>query len=166
MDTAEGLSVEERIAALGLALPEPGVVPPGVTLPFSWVRVRGDRAYASGHGPLNRDGTMAPPFGKVPSEVSLEQAQAAAKSATLALIASLHRALGGLERVTAWLTLTGCVNADPSYPQTTLVFNPASELIIDLFGEDRGRHARTALGYAALPFNLPVIVAAEVEISD
>lgn len=157
-------SVENQIASRGLSLPPAGVVPPGVTLPFAWVRVHGDRAFASGHGPLSADGTMQPPFGRVPSEVSLDAAQAAAKAATLALIGALQRAVGSLDRVT-WLSLTGCVNADAGYEQTTLVFNPASELILDLFGSERGQHARTALGYAALPFNLPVIVAAEVALT-
>lgn len=157
-------AVEDRIAARGLNLPPAGVVPPGVTLPFAWVRVHGNRAYASGHGPVAMDGTMMPPFGKVPSEVSLEAAQAAAQMATLALIGALQRTINSLDRI-AWLTLTGCVNADAGYPQTTLVLNPASELILDLFGPDRGQHARTALGYAALPFNMPVIVAAEVALT-
>ena len=157
-------AVEKRIAELGLVLPA-AALPPGVTLPFPWVRLRANRAYASGHGALTADGTMAGPFGKVPTEVSLEQAQESAVNAVLALIGSVQRALGNLDRVGAWLTVTGCVNADSGYPQTTAVFNPASELIHSIFGSDRGQHARTALGYATLPFNVPVIVAAELEIA-
>jgi hypothetical protein len=61
--------------------------------------------------------------------------------------------------------LFGNVNADPGYAQTTLVVNPASELLIDLYGPDAGSHARTAIGMAALPLNLPVILAAEVELT-
>ena len=58
----------------------------------------------------------------------------------------------------------GFVNADPGYPQTTVVLNPFSDLVLDLFGDEVGSHARTAIGVAAVPLNLPVIVAAEVEV--
>ena len=156
--------IDDRVTELGLTLPAMAAVPSGVVLPFSWVRVRGNRAYVSGHGPLNADGTLREPLGKVPSQVSLDQAQDAATAAALAVIGSLQRELGSLDRVTAWLTVNGCVNADAGYAQTTMVLNPASELIVRIFGSDVGEHARTALGYAALPFNVPVIIAAELEI--
>jgi enamine deaminase RidA (YjgF/YER057c/UK114 family) len=68
-------------------------------LPFSWVRVRGDRAYVSGHVPLNPDGSFAEPFGKVGAEVSEEEAYEAARLTALAALASLKRALGDLDRV-------------------------------------------------------------------
>jgi hypothetical protein len=61
--------------------------------------------------------------------------------------------------------VSGYVNAEPGYPQTTAVMNPASELIVDLYGTERGTHARTAIGVAALPLNLPVVIAAEVAIA-
>jgi hypothetical protein len=82
----------------------------------------------------------------------------------LAMLASLKRAIGDLDRV-AWLTVNGFVNADPGYAQTTLVMNPVSELLLELYGPESGGHARIAPGVAALPFNLPVIIAAEVEVS-
>jgi len=157
--------VEQRIEELGLALPEAAKLPAGVTIPFEWVRVRGTRAFISGHGSLAIDGSPAGPFGRVPSEVSLEDAQASAQSAMLAMLGSLKRAIGDLDRVAAWLTISGHVNAEAGYSQTTLVVNPASELLIDLYGTDAGRHARTAIGVAALPLDLPVILAAEVEIA-
>jgi len=157
--------VEQRIQELGLVLPAPAQLPPGVTIPFEWVRVRGPRAFVSGHGSLAVDGSPAGPFGRVPSEVSLEDAQASAQSAMLALLGSLKRAIGDLDRVAAWLTISGHVNAEPGYSQTTLVVNPASELLLDLYGTDAGQHARTAIGVAALPLDLPVILAAEVELA-
>lgn len=67
--------------------------------------------------------------------------------------------------MSAWLTVNGFVNADLGFAQTTLVMNPVSELLLELYGPDSGGHARIAPGVAALPFNLPVIIAAEVEIS-
>ncbi len=125
----------------------------------------GNRAFVSGHGALAADGSPLGPFGKVPSQVSLEDAQASARAATLAMLASLKRAVGELDKVAAWLMVYGNVNADPGYPQTTLVANPASELLVDLYGADAGAHARTAIGMAALPLDLPVILAAEVELA-
>lgn len=156
--------IEVRLAELGLQLPAEPRLPPGVVIPFQWVRVRGNRAFLSGHGALAADGSPSGPFGKVPSEVSLQDAQASARSATLAMFAGLRSALGDLDRVAAWLTINGNINADPGYGQMTLVMNPVSELIIDVWGADAGAHARTAIGVATLPLNLPVIIAAEVEL--
>lgn len=159
------MSVDERLEALGLVLPVQTLLPPGVEIPFQWARVRGNRAFISGHGTLAADGSAAGPFGKVPSEVSLEQAQESARLATLAMLASLRRSLGALDRVSAWLMVSGFVNADPGYPQTTLVINPCSDLILGLYGLERGAHARTAMGVSATPLNLPVVIAAEAEIA-
>ena len=159
------MRVEQRLENLGLVLPREARLPPGVEIPFQWVRVRGDRAFVSGHGALTAEGVPAGPFGKVPSEVSLPQAQESARLATLGILASLRRALGDLDRVTAWLLVNGFVNADPGYESTTLVMNPFSELIVSLFGRAVGDHARTAIGVSTVPLNLPVVIAAEVEIA-
>jgi enamine deaminase RidA (YjgF/YER057c/UK114 family) len=158
------VKVEQRLAELGLELPPPMLLPPGVETPFAWVRIRGDRAYVSGHGALQRDGSPAGPFGEVPGTVSLDDAQNSAGLATLALLASLQRALGDLDRVTAWLVINGYVSAESGYAQTTAVLNPCSALILELYGAESGSHARTAIGVAALPLNLPVVISAEVEI--
>ena len=80
------------------------------------------------------------------------------------MLASLKRATGNLDRIAAWLIVQGNINADPGYPHTTQVMNPVSELLIELFGSEVGAHARTAIGMAALPLNLRVVVAAEVEL--
>jgi hypothetical protein len=96
--------------------------------------------------------------------VSLDEAQHSARLATLALLSSLKATLGDLDRIAAWLTVTGFVNADPGYAQTTTVLNPSSELLLQLYGAEAGSHARTAIGAAALPLNLPVVISAEVEI--
>jgi len=158
------MTVEQRLSELGLALPRELQLPPGIAIPFQWIRVRGERAFISGHGALAADGTPAGPFGKVPSEVSLEDALESARLATLAILSSLKAALGDLDRVGAWLMVNGFVNSDPGYPQTTLVMNPCSELILDLYGPEVGDHARTAIGVSTVPLNLPVVIAAEVEI--
>jgi len=125
--------------------------------------MRGNRHYLAGHGPLAPDGSPLGPFGKVPTEVSLEAAQEAARSTALSMLASLKREIGDLDRVTAWLVVSGMVNAEPGYGQTTNVINGFSDLILELYGPDIGQHARTAIGVAALPLNNAVIIAAEVD---
>lgn len=157
--------IEKRLVERGLTLPAEPKLPPGVEIPFRWVHVRGSRAFVSGHGPLTEDGTPAGPFGRVPTDVSLEEAQQSARLTGLAILAALKSALGDLDRITAWLTIDGFINADPGYSQTTLVLNPLSELILNVFGDDIGAHARTAIGVAAVPLNLPLVVAAELEVS-
>jgi enamine deaminase RidA (YjgF/YER057c/UK114 family) len=152
------MPAEERLRELGLTLPEDTKVPPGISIPFQWVRIHADRGFISGHGALSVDGSPAGPFGKVPSEVSLEDAQESTRLATLAMFASLKRELGSLDRVTAWLAAQGFVNADPGYAQTTAVINPFSELVVGVFGPDVGAHARTAIGVEALPLNFPVVI--------
>jgi len=159
------MDIESRLEALGLTLPAPAALPEGVEIPFDWVRVHQDRAFVAGHGPLDPDGSPAGPFGKVPTEVTLEDAQRSARLATLAMLASLRTVLGDLDRVTAWLTIDGHVNADPGYAQTTAVINPVSDLVVELYGAEAGRHARTAIGAPALPLNLPVVLAAQVAIA-
>lgn len=157
-------TIEEKLHALGLALPAPLILPPGMTLPFPWVRVQGNRAFISGHGPQNPDGTLALPLGKVGAEVSPEQAHAAAQSVGLAILGSLKRELGELDRVTAWLRVFGMVNSAPGFNRQPQVINGFSELILDLYGSQRGAHARSAVGMAGLPFDIPVEIEAEVEI--
>jgi enamine deaminase RidA (YjgF/YER057c/UK114 family) len=160
------MQIEAKLEAMGLALPAAAKAPPGIRLSFDWVRVHGDRAYVSGHGPLNPDGSVAGPFGKVEAEVSPEQAHEAARLTALAVLASLKRELGDLDRIAAWLMVHGMVNAVPGSVASTNVINGFSDLIIELYGPEIGRHARTAVGMAALPLNLCVIIAAEVAIRD
>jgi enamine deaminase RidA (YjgF/YER057c/UK114 family) len=98
-------------------------------------------------------------------EVTPEEAQRSGRLGTLAILASLKVMVGDLDRIVAWNVVNGHINADVGYRPTTAVINPASELIIDLFGADIGAHARTAIGVSALPLNLPVVISAEIEIS-
>jgi len=78
--------MEDRIAALGLVLPSPVRPPPGVILPFAFVRVVGNRAYISGHGPQNADGSLAAPFGKVGRQLTVEQGYHAARLTALSVL--------------------------------------------------------------------------------
>ena len=158
------MRVEARLAELGLVLPEPTRPRPGVRLPFSHVRVRGQRAFIAGHGPLNPDGSLAGPFGKVPSQVSPEQAYASARLVCVAMLGSLMRELGDLDRVSAWLRVFGMVNSTPEFDAQPAVINGCSDLLLELYGPEAGQHARSAVGLAALPFNIPVEIEAEVEL--
>lgn len=153
---------EARLAALGLVLPEPLRLPSGATLPFPWVRVAGDRALVSGHGPTNADGTLARPLGKVGAGVSPEQAHASARLVALAILGSLKRELGDLDRIACWTRVFGMVNSAPGFDRQPAVINGFSQLILDVFGPERGAHARSAVGMAELPFGIPVEIEAEV----
>ena len=157
-------NVARRLAALGLMLPEPVKAPPGVLLPFQFVRVVGTRAFVSGHGPTNTDGSIAAPLGKLGRELSVEQGYAAARLTALAILGSLERALGDLDRIAAWGRVFGMVNSAPSFNRQPSVINGFSDLIIELFGADVGAHSRSAVGMAELPFDIPVEIEAEVEL--
>ena len=158
------MHIEAKLQALGLVLPAPVKTPAGVRLPFASVRIRGNRAYISGHGPQNPDGTLARPLGKVGAEVSLEEGHQAARLTALSILASLKRQIGDLDRVTAWLRVFGMVNSAPGFTQQPAVINGFSDLILELYGAEVGQHARSAVGMAELPFRLPVEIEAEVEI--
>jgi enamine deaminase RidA (YjgF/YER057c/UK114 family) len=158
------MKVEARLDELGLVLPEPFRAPSGLELPFPWVRVLGDRVFVSGHGPQSPGGPMAEPLGKVGRDLDVEQARYAAQLTALSVLASLKREFGDLDRVTAWLRVFGMVNAAPGFNQMPAVINGFSDLIVELYGPEIGRHARSAVGLAELPFNIPVEIEAEVQI--
>src|SRR5262245_65114698 len=128
------MRVEAKLEALGLTLPAAFQSPPGLELPFTWVRVHGSRAFISGHVATNPDGTLAQPLGKVGAEVTAEQGYQSARLVALAHLASLKRALGDLDRVTAWLRVFAMVNAAPGFDRTPLVTNGYSHLILELYG--------------------------------
>jgi enamine deaminase RidA (YjgF/YER057c/UK114 family) len=156
--------IEEALARLGLTLPPPASPPPGFEFHFEPVRIRKNRGLIAGHMAQASDGSLCGPFGRVPSEVDLSAAQQSARNTAMSMLASLKLALGDLDRITAWLSVSGFVNAEPGFAQTTHVMDAFSDRIIDIFGPDIGAHARTAIGVAALPLNSCVIVAAEVEV--
>jgi enamine deaminase RidA (YjgF/YER057c/UK114 family) len=152
-------AIADRLRELGLELPEPLAAPPDLRLPFELVRVHGDVAYVSGHGPFDGDRLLV--TGRVGAEVSVEDAYAAARATGLSMLASLERELGDLDRVTGWIKVLGFVNCAPDFNTTPAVINGFSDLILDLWG-DAGRHARSAIGAGELPFGMPVEVEAVV----
>ena len=157
--------IEDRLAALGLVLPPPLKVPAGLVLPFQFVRVVGRRAFIAGHGPQAPDGTVAAPLGKVGRDLTVEEGYASARLVGLAVLGSLKRTLGNLDRVVAWGRVFGMVNSAPGFNRQPSVINGFSDLILELFGSEVGAHSRSAVGMAELPFDIPVEIEGEVEIT-
>jgi len=156
--------IEDRLRELQLALPPPSRPPPGVVLPFQFVRVVGKRAFISGHGPQKEDGSFAHPRGKLGSDLSLEEGYTAARLTALSVLGSLKRALGDLDRIAAWTRVFGMVNSAPGFTDQPSVINGFSDLILEVFGAEVGAHSRSAVGMAELPFGIPVEVEGEVEL--
>jgi len=151
-----------RLRELGLVPPPPMEPPAGVRLPFGWSRIAGGRLILSGHGPQAPDGQLSGPFGQVGAEVSEEQAYQAAHLIALSMFGTIQRAIGDLDRVTAWLRVFGMVSSAPGFARQPAVINGFSDLVLDVFGPEVGTHARSAVGMAALPFGMPVEIEAEV----
>ena len=151
------MSREEQLRALGLELP-PAPKPVGAYLPA--VRT-GNLLFVSGQLPLKDGKLMA--TGHVGREVTLEQAQACARQAALNALAVVAAEIGGLEKVSRIVRLTGHVASAPGFTDQAKVLNAASELLTQVFG-DAGLHSRVALGPAELPLGAPVELEMIVEV--
>ena len=154
--------IEDRLTEMGLELPAPLVAPAGMRLPFEYVRVYGDLAYISGHGPFDGDRQLF--SGRVGAELSVEQAYDAARATGLSMLASLKQALGDLDDVKAWIKVLGFVKCAEGFNATPAAINGFSDLILELWG-DAGRHARSAIGAGELPLGMPVEVEAIVALA-
>jgi enamine deaminase RidA (YjgF/YER057c/UK114 family) len=141
----------ERLAELGLTLP-PVVAPVAAYVPA--VRT-GAFVYTSGQLPMV-DGKLSA-VGKVGGEVSAPDAAGLARTCALNALAAAASAAGGLDAIRRIVKVTGFVASAPGFSGQPQVINGASELLIEVFGED-GRHARSAVGVAELPLNAPVEV--------
>ena len=117
--------------------------------------IAGDTLYASGQVPF--DGDQLTSRGKVPAEVSVEEATRAAALCAANVLRAVRAKLGSLDQIERVVRMTGYVNADPNFTDCHLVINGASQLVRDVFGE-AGRHARTALAMAQLPLGASVEV--------
>ena len=140
---------EERLAALGLQLPVPR--PPAGN--YDDVIRTGSLLFLAGHGPVRPDGTWIQ--GKVGRDLDIPEAKAAARLVGIGLLATIRRELGTLDNVRQIVKVFGMVNCAPGFNQTPAVIDGCSDLLIEIFG-DAGRHARSAVGMAELPFNIPV----------
>ncbi len=137
-------------------------MPPGASLPFAFVHVCGAHVWISGHGPVDDAGRICGPFGKVGADLTPDQAYDAARRTALSILADLKSAIGSLDRVGQWVRLFGMVNTAPGFSQMPAVINGASDLINRLYGPEIGRHARSAIGVAELPWNIPVEIEGEL----
>lgn len=145
------MSAEARLRELGIELPEPVPGRPGVVP----VARFGDLAFVSSRGPaLDGDGKRW--SGKVGLDLTPEQAYRAARLTGLNLLAIIREELGSLDRVARCLKVTGLVNAAPGFINMAPVLDGCSDLLVEVFGPEIGRHARTALGAAELPNDYPV----------
>jgi enamine deaminase RidA (YjgF/YER057c/UK114 family) len=140
--------IEDRLVELGIVLPEP--FPPAGNY-VSCVQ-SGDLLYVGGHGPIA--GTRAV-MGKVGADLTLEQGREAARMTALSLLATMQAELGTLDRVEQIVKVFGMVNVGGSFNQMPAVIDGCSDVLVEVFGE-RGQHTRSAVGMAALPFDIAV----------
>jgi enamine deaminase RidA (YjgF/YER057c/UK114 family) len=155
--------ITDRLDELGLKLPRPFSPPPGVEFPFDLVKAGGGLAYVSGHLPV--DGADVLVTGRVGDDLDVEQGYEAARLTGLSIFASLEAQLGDLDRVTGWVKALGFVQCAPGFDKPPAVINGFTDLVLEVWGPETGRHARSAIGAAQLPFDVPVEVEAIVEIS-
>ncbi|GAB5037017.1 endoribonuclease l-psp [Nannochloropsis oceanica] len=155
---AASVHTEAKLAEMGLKLPPPGV-PKGN---FAMAVRSGKMIYLSGHLPTDADGKLI--TGKVGAEVTPEDAQKAAKLIALNLLSSLKKEIGDLDKVQRVIKLLGFVNCTDGFTQQPLVINGASDFLVQVLGETKGKHARSAVGTNALPLNVPVEIEMIVEL--
>lgn len=142
-------SIEQRLEKLGYRFE---ANPPARA--FERVKIVGDIAYVSGHGPTDENGDLVA-VGRVGSDVTLEVAREAARRVAVNCLGSLKEALGSLDRIAEIIKVLAFVNSAPQFHQQPEVVNGFTDLMIELLG-DRGRHARSSIGTSNLPANQPV----------
>ena len=152
-------TIESRLAELGITLPV-AATPVANYAPFMQT---GNQLFISGQVPMGPDGLQFK--GKLGADLSLEDGQAAARLCAMNLLAQARAALGGdLERVVRLVKIVGFVNSTPDFTDQPKVVNGASDFLVEALG-DKGRHARSAVGVAGLPFGVAVEVEAIFEVA-
>lgn len=143
---------EARLLSLGLELPSP---PSPVANYVS--AVQHERLlFVSGHGPVGDDGVLV--VGRLGESLGLSEGRAAARLVGLGLLATLRSQLGSLDNVGRIVRMFGMVNCAPQFTDIPAVIDGCSDLLVEVFGHDVGRHSRSAVGMSALPFGIPVEV--------
>jgi enamine deaminase RidA (YjgF/YER057c/UK114 family) len=140
--------IDERLAELGLVLPP--VSPPAGNY-VGCVVVDG-MVHVGGHGPIDGSPVL---HGKVGRDLTLEEGRRAAQMTALSILATLRAELGDLDRIERFVKVFGMVNVAPGFNRTPEVIDGCSDLLVAVFGE-AGRHTRSAVGMAELPFDIPV----------
>jgi len=151
-------SIETRLVELGLTLPE---VPTPIAAYVNCVRT-GNLLFLSGGLPIDGEKKV---IGKVPADVSIEEAAEGARMVILNRLAVIKNEIGSLDKIVRIVTLNGFVSSAPDFYDHPKVINGASEMLIEIFG-DKGRHSRTALGVPALPLNVAVEINLVVEVAE
>jgi enamine deaminase RidA (YjgF/YER057c/UK114 family) len=155
--------VAARLEERGLTIPPAQVAPAGVRLTYRRLVRWENVAYIAGHGPTHGEG-WGSPLGKVGREVTVEEAVAAAQLTGLNVLGTIERELGDLDGIACWLKVNGYVNAVDGFTEHATVINGFSDLILDLYGDER-LAARTSVGVPHLPFDMPVEVDAIVALA-
>tara|TARA_B100001123_G_C14993047_1_gene900361 strand:+ start:36 stop:503 length:468 start_codon:yes stop_codon:yes gene_type:complete len=153
------MTAEQRLVDLKVILP-PAPKPGGVYRP---ILIQGNLAYVSGHGPMQDDYSYI--IGKVGTDLNIDEAKLAARQTGLAILASLRAKFGSLNRVKCLLKSFGMVNAHTDFSKHPLVINGYSDLMAEVFGEENGIGARSAVGVGSLPGNMAVEIEAVFEIN-
>lgn len=151
-------SPEQRFEKLGLSLPTAPTAK-GVYTPSL---ISGNFIYVSGHGPLKPDGTMI--TGKVGRDLNREQGKEAAQQVGLAILSTLRKDIGSLNRIRRVIKVLGMVNAAPDFQSHPFVINGCSELFANVWGDDNGVGVRSAVGMGSLPDNIAVEIEAVFEL--
>lgn len=154
------MEIESRLRRLGLALPRPHEFPNPNRI--GCVRT-GPLLYVSGHPPAERPDVKM--RGKVTGDVSEAEGVRAAEAAAINILATVKQHLGTLDRVHRVVKLFGMVNSSPGFERQFAVIDGASDLFLKLWGPERGRHARSAVGMAELPRGIPVEIEAILEVN-
>ncbi len=145
------IDADERLKELGIELPEIPPLPAGPQPMVIPVVVHGGFAFVSGIGPIGTTGVVG-------GDMTVEQGYEAARATALLVFRRIVDAFGRLEAVERWVRVTGFVRSAPGFGQQPAVLNGFTEQVVEVFGPDRGRCARSALGTSELPMNIPVEV--------
>ncbi len=152
-------NIDKKLAALGIELPK---TPKPLANYVNAVRV-GNVIYLSGKGPRKADGTFI--TGKVGRDMTVEEAQKAARLTAINQLAALKEFIGNLDKVKRIVKVFGMVNCTTDFTRQPTVINGFSDVMVEVFGE-KGRHARSAVGMGSLPANIPVEIEMIVEIEE
>jgi enamine deaminase RidA (YjgF/YER057c/UK114 family) len=156
---ADKLTAEERFKQLGLTLP-PAPKPLGVYKPFLIV----DKyVYVSGHGTVKEDGSLI--IGRIGKDLTIDEGKDAARQVGLAILATLRKNLGSLDKIKRVIKVLGMVNCVSEFERHPFVINGCSELFASVWGEENGIGVRSAVGMGSLPDNIPVEIEAVFELA-
>ena len=145
------LDADQRLVELGIVLPEIPPLPAGAQPMIEPVVVHGGLAFVSGIGPIGTTGIVG-------GDMTVEKGQAAARATALLVFRRIVDRFGRLEAVERWIRVTGFVRSAPGFAKQPVVMNGFTEQVVEVYGPERGRCARSALGTSDLPANIPVEV--------